>query len=146
MAAGAVTVGTAFAVSSGSAPAVRVSAPRAEVQTAAAAGPGTVTPSSNESTVIAEAVRGSSLTAAVAPGSYQVVGTVLARSDQSWAWVELVPVVADVDRAEGVLHRGATGWELVQLGSYEVGCGLVPAGVAADLELECPGDEPGYDA
>ncbi|OHV45908.1 hypothetical protein CC117_09080 [Parafrankia colletiae] len=146
VAAGAVTVGTAFAVSTGPAPASRIPVPRADVMTASIDRPGAVPPSPSESAVIAEAVRSSSLTSAVPSRSYQVTGTVLAASDQTWAWVELVPVVDDVDRAEAVLHRGEAGWELVQLGSYEVGCGLVPDSVATDLDLECPDDTPRYDA
>jgi hypothetical protein len=143
MAASAVTVGTAFAFT-GSTAVSAVPAPRAEVVNAAIQAPGTVVPSPQESADIAAVVRRSSLTAAVSPTAYQVTNTVLARSDESWAWVELIPVTDDVDRAAGVLHRGHDGWELLQLGSAEVGCGIVPAAVAADLELECPSDTPTY--
>ncbi|ABW15826.1 hypothetical protein [Parafrankia sp. BMG5.11] len=146
VAAGAVTVGTAFAVSGSTSVAPPVPAQRVGVVTASVGGPGTVVPSAQESSVIVNAVRSSALTSAVPPESYRVTGTVLARSDQSWAWVELVPVTDEVDRAEGVLHRGDSGWELIQIGSYEVGCGIVPSAVAADLDLECPSDQPGFDA
>lgn len=142
---GAVTVGAALSIAGPTGVSATSAPDRGAITVAAPATPGTQTPSAAEATAIAAAVRASSLTAAVPPESYQVTGTVLARSDTSWAWVELRPVVADVDRVEAVLHRAGNGWELVQLGSYEVGCGIVPGSVSADFALECPSDAPTYD-
>ncbi|WP_462183595.1 hypothetical protein, partial [Frankia sp. AgKG'84/4] len=83
-------------------------------------------------------VRGSQYTAAVPATNYQVTGTVLAASDPSWALTELEPTVEDLDRAEGLVHRTPAGWELVQVGTYEVGCGVAPSAVLDDFGLQCP--------
>ncbi|MDT3439671.1 MULTISPECIES: hypothetical protein [unclassified Pseudofrankia] len=99
---------------------------------------GAVTPSPADAGAITAAIRSSDLTGLVSPASYQVVDIEIAGSDPSWARAELMPVTADVDRARGVLHRTESGWRLVQLGSYEVGCTLVPSQARADLALDCP--------
>ncbi|CAO5236726.1 hypothetical protein [Frankia sp. AgKG'84/4] len=62
----------------------------------------------------------------------------LAASDPSWALTELEPTVEDLDRAEGLVHRTPAGWELVQVGTYEVGCGVAPSAVLDDFGLQCP--------
>lgn len=95
-------------------------------------------PSTDDVAAIAAAVRSSQFTAAVPAANYEVTGTVLAGSDPSWAYTELQPTVEDLDRAEGVLHRTPAGWELVQLGTYEVGCDVAPDAVLDDFGLECP--------
>lgn|GEM_PF-2089248 len=105
--------------------------------TGAAAGQA-VAPSPADAAAITAAIRSSELTTMVPPTSYQVVGIRIASSDPNWAWAELEPVTADIDRARGVLHRTTSGWRLEQLGSYEVGCALVPPQVRADLALDCP--------
>jgi len=98
----------------------------------------TITPSAADTAAIARAVKASPYTSAVPANQYEVTGTVLASSDPTWAYTELHPTVEDVDRAEGVLHRGTGGWELVQLGTYELGCGVAPDAVLHDFRLECP--------
>ncbi|MCM3921302.1 hypothetical protein ND748_06380 [Frankia sp. AiPs1] len=98
----------------------------------------TVAPSARDADAIDRAVRASEYTAQVPAKDYEVAGTLLASSDPSWAYTELHPTVADLDRAEGVLHRTDGGWKLVQLGTYEVGCGVAPTAVLDDFGLECP--------
>ncbi len=98
-------------------------------------------PSPKDADAIAEAVRDSEYTAAVPKTNYEVTGTVLAASDPSWAFIELEPTVGDLDRAEGVVHRTPAGWELVQLGTAEVGCDVAPSAVLDDFGLQCPPPE-----
>ncbi|WP_243407752.1 hypothetical protein [Frankia canadensis] len=98
----------------------------------------TVPPSAADAAAIVRAVKASPYTSAVPANQYEVTGTVLASSDPTWAYTELHPTVEDVDRAEGVLHRGTGGWELVQLGTYELGCGVAPEAVLRDFRLACP--------
>jgi hypothetical protein len=141
--AGAVTVGTAFAVggSTGPASSVRPGGRIGGVPTAARsvaeATARTVPPSAVDAAAIADAVRTSPLTSGVPPEDYEVTGTKLARSDMTWAWTELRPKIADLDRVDGVLHRSNGRWELVQLGSWDVGCDVVPLQPSRDLGLTC---------
>jgi len=135
---GLVTVGTAFACGGSSSPSSARGAGGGEQNLSAApAAPvdtdDTLAPSPAAAGEIAEAVRTSPFTAEVPPDNYQVTDAKLASSDPSWASAELSPTVPDLDRAEGVLHHTDKGWELVQLGSYEVGCGIAPAAVLDDL-------------
>ncbi|WP_232425220.1 hypothetical protein [Pseudofrankia inefficax] len=99
---------------------------------------GSVAASPTDAAAIAAAIRHSDLTSQVPPAAYQVVGAKLSRSDPNWAWAQLLPVTDTIDRAQGVLHRTASGWSLVQLGSFEVGCSAAPPQVRADLALDCP--------
>ncbi|ONH23378.1 hypothetical protein BL253_33100 [Pseudofrankia asymbiotica] len=99
---------------------------------------GAAAPSSADAAAITAAIRSSDLTGQVPATSYQVDHIEIAGSDPNWARAELTPVTADIDRAYGVLHRTESGWRLEQLGSYEVGCTLVPPQARADLALDCP--------
>lgn len=163
---GAMTVGVAFAVTGTSSPA---SSPVNFEQPAnPASGTGlpptdrvdqtsALTPSPDVATAITDAVYTSPLTASVPATHYEVANSRLAASDQSWAWTELQPRADDVDRVEAVLHEVDGRWEVVQLGSFEVGCDVAPRQVLEDLELYCggwdapvdnvpAGDVPTYDA
>ena len=100
--------------------------------------PGSVAPSADDAAAISTAIKHSDLTSQVPSDDYQVVDAKLSRSDPAWAWAQLLPVTDTIDRAQGVLHRTASGWQLVQLGSYEVGCSVAPTQVLADLALDCP--------
>jgi hypothetical protein len=143
--AGVVTVGSAVVFGGPSAATASHPAGGTQVVAAAPVSTHALTPSRADASAIAEAVRTSELTSQVPAGSYQVSGTRLAASDPAWAWTELRPTVDNLDRAQGVLHRTPQGWQLVQLGSYEVGCSITPAPVRADLGLECPSlDAPVY--
>jgi len=99
---------------------------------------GPITPSAADAAAIVAAIQSSDLTGVVPPTSYRVVDIELAGSDPTWARASLLPVTDDIDRATVVLHRTESGWTPVQLGSYEVGCTLVPAQSRADLSLDCP--------
>lgn len=60
----------------------------------------------------------------------------VSRLSPEWAFVALRPVAGDADPAVGVVHRGASGWALGQVGTYQVGRGLVPAVVLAEFGLD----------
>jgi hypothetical protein len=142
--AGAVTVGTAFAVGGSTGPTSsvrpggRIGGGPPAVTSDAAATDGAAPPAAADAAAIADAVRTSALTAAVPPEAYEVTRTKLARSDLTWAWTELRPRVADLDRVDGVLHRRNGRWALVQIGSWELGCDVVPPQPSRDLGLTCP--------
>lgn len=149
----AMTIGVAFAVTGTSPSASRTDRASSGARFAPAdlsEPPTAFDASPAEAAAIAEAVRTSALTAGVPGSHYEVVNTRIAASDPSWAWTELQPVVADLDRVEGVLHQVDGRWELVQLGSFEVGCDVAPRQVMEDLELYCGAWDapvsPGYTA
>jgi hypothetical protein len=96
--------------------------------------------SATDLAAIDTAVHTSSLTDAVPDSAYQVTGTTVSTVDPSWAWTGLRPLTAEVDRVDAVLHRDATGWTLVALGSDEVGCGLAPNAVLAGFGIGCHPD------
>jgi hypothetical protein len=108
------------------------------VTTTGTRSPESVVPSAADAAAITAAIRHSELTSQVPQDAYQVVGAKLSRTDPAWAWAQLLPVTGTIDRAQGVLHRTAAGWQLVQLGTYEVGCSVAPPQVRADLGLDCP--------
>jgi hypothetical protein len=99
---------------------------------------GAVPASTADATAITSAIQHSDLTSQVPASDYRVVDAKVSRTDPAWGWAQLLPVTDTVDRAQGVLHRTSSGWQLVQLGSYEVGCDVAPPPVRADLALECP--------
>jgi hypothetical protein len=106
-------------------------------QPVAARGAETAAPT--ETAAITAAIHGSDLTSHVPPSDYQVTDIRISRADPTWAYAELLPVTDTIDRAHGVLHHTARGWRLMELGTYEVGCTVVPAPARADLGLdECP--------
>jgi hypothetical protein len=157
---GMMTVGVAFAVTGTSAPtpaqaSAQASASPFRPATGAGFAPtdladstSAFVPSPAVAAAIADAVRTSPLTAAVPANDYEVVNTRIAASDPSWAWTELRPKVADVDRVEAVVHQVDGLWEVAQLGSYEVGCDVAPSQVIDDLDLSCYCDAsaaPAYD-
>ncbi|MBL7632747.1 hypothetical protein I7412_37465 [Frankia sp. CN6] len=128
---GTVAAGPAADAADGSATDPAVDVP------ATAAG-GAVPPTAADAAAITAAIRGSDLTRMVPPNDYRVAGIRISRGDPNWAWAELLPVTDTVDRAQGVLRRTESGWLLMQLGSAEVGCSIVPPQVRADLALDCP--------
>ncbi len=139
--AGIVTVGTAFACTGSTTGAA--ARPSGLVKSGAIVASSvraadTLAPSSTDASAIAQAVKSSEYTSAVPAADYEVTGTLLAASDPTWAYTELHPTVQDYDRAEGVLHRTSGGWQLVQLGTYELGCGVAPTAVLDDFGLACP--------
>lgn len=107
---------------------------------------GSIAPSPADAAAIATAVRTSEFTSLVPPDAYEVTGTRLAASDPTWAWTQLRPVAGTVDPASAVLHRTADGWRLLALGTFEVGCSIVPPQVRADLALDCPSTAATYPA
>ena len=86
---------------------------------------------------VEQAVRTSPLTAGVDPGRYTVQDVRLSAADPAWAGASLAPVGADLEPADVVLRSVAGRWEVVDLGSAEVGCGIAPEPVLSDLGLTC---------
>ena len=79
-------------------------------------------------------------------GNYRIVGIRVSKLAPAWATARQVPTPAaraTFQPAYGVLVRlartpGAAGpWVLVDVGSAEVGCGVAPRRVLADLHLSC---------
>lgn len=153
---GMMTVGVALAVT-GTSPQATAPTQASALRPATGAGFGPTDMTGSESAfapspavaaAIADAVRTSPLTAAVPANHYEVVNTRIAASDPSWAWTELKPTTADVDRVEAIVHQVGGRWDVVQLGSFEVGCDVVPHQVIDDFDLYCPcaaEDTPAYD-
>jgi len=78
--------------------------------------------------------------------NYRIVGIRVSKLAPAWATARQVPTPAaraTFQPAYGVLVRlartpGATGpWVLVDVGSSEVGCGVAPRRVLAELRLSC---------
>jgi hypothetical protein len=60
----------------------------------------------------------------------------VSRLGPDWAFVALRPVAGDADPAIGVVHRSSSGWVLGQVGTYQVGRGVVPPVVLAEFGLD----------
>ncbi len=103
-----------------------------------ACGPRVFAPSRPTAAAIATAVRASPLTSQVPSDGYTVTGIRLAASDPAWAWVQLRPRVTTVGPADGIVHHTARGWQLAEVGTFEVGCGLAPSRVLHDFDVTCP--------
>ena len=142
MGAATITVGVALIITGPSDADAASTSARSSVAVSAAQNPGTVEPTQQEAAAIEAAVRTSPFLSAVPSEDYEVTGILLANSDPSWALIRISPVTDDLDPAAGIVRLTGDDWKLVQIGTYEVGCGLVPDSVAADLALECPS----YDA
>ena len=90
-----------------------------------------------EAPAVEQAVRTSPLTAGVDPARYTVRDVRMSAADPVWASARIAPVGADLEPADVVLRSVAGRWEVADLGSAEVGCGIAPEPVLADLELVC---------
>lgn len=86
---------------------------------------------------IVEAVRTSAVTAQV-PGSAYGVRSIHISDDATWATAVLVPIDPDaLDPAVALAQRHGQRWQIADLGTFEVGCDLAPAGVLRELRLDC---------
>lgn len=91
-------------------------------------------------TAISAAVAASPAVAGVPASDYTVTGARLAASDPAWAAAALEPTPAaagDLDPATVVLQQVGGTWQVVDLGTAQVGCGLVTPAVQHDLALLC---------
>ncbi|PPK97466.1 hypothetical protein CLV92_104287 [Kineococcus xinjiangensis] len=88
---------------------------------------------------IEQAVRTSPATAGVDPAAYRVADVRLSAADATWAAAHLAPTGADLEPADVVLHLQDGAWQVADLGSFEVGCGIAPAPVLGDFGTVCPG-------
>lgn len=101
---------------------------------AGAAGASAQTPAQREA--ITAAVTTSPATAAVPATGYTVTDVLV--SGDTWASARLAPVDgADLDPATAVLRFTDGAWQVVDLGTAQVGCGVVPADVEGVLALSC---------
>jgi hypothetical protein len=86
-----------------------------------------------DATAIEAAVTSSPATAAVDGADYAVTDV---RVAGDWASAQLEPTT-DLDPATAVLQHVDGAWQVVDLGTAQVGCGLAPAAVEGDLGLVC---------
>ncbi|WP_432523317.1 hypothetical protein [Kineococcus sp. SYSU DK006] len=89
---------------------------------------------------VAAAVTASPATAGVPATDYAVTDVRTAAGDPGWAAAALTPTAtgaATLDPATAVLQHVDGGWQVVELGTAQVGCDLVPAQLRADLALTC---------
>ena len=89
---------------------------------------------------IGAAVTTSPATAGVPAGDYAVTDVRTAAGDPGWAAAALTPTAAGaatLDPATAVLQHVDGTWQVVELGTAQVGCELVPAQLRADLALTC---------
>jgi hypothetical protein len=89
---------------------------------------------------ISTAVTSSAAVAAVPAADYTVTDVRTAPSDPTWAAAELAPTAAGADTldpATVVLRQVDGTWQVVDLGTAQVGCGLVTPAVQGELALLC---------
>jgi hypothetical protein len=73
------------------------------------------------------------------PGDYTVSNIRTASSDMSWAYFEVVATAAAVDtfqNARGVAHCVNGAWNVLEVGSTDIGCTAAPANIRAELGLQ----------
>lgn len=84
---------------------------------------------------ITDAVHRSEFTDGVPASSYTVTGL---RASGSWARAELKPSRGvELDQATVVLRRSSNRWQVVDLGTAQVGCEVAPAATLRALHLRC---------
>jgi hypothetical protein len=89
---------------------------------------------------IGTAVTTSPAVAGVPAADYSVTDVRLADSDPTWAAAQLTPTAAGadvLDPATVVLRQVDGTWQVVDLGTAQVGCGLLTPAVAGELALSC---------
>lgn len=85
---------------------------------------------------VTKAVNASEYTEGIPATDYAVTGV---RVSGSWASATLRPSrTAELDPATVILQKSRGAWQVVDLGTAEVGCGLVPAAALKPLRLTCP--------
>ena len=89
---------------------------------------------------VGAAVTTSPATAGVPATDYAVTDVRTAAGDPGWAAAALTPTAtgaATLDPATVVLQHVDGSWQVVELGTAQVGCDLVPAQLRVDLALTC---------
>ena len=89
---------------------------------------------------ISTAVSSSPAVAGVPAADYTVTHVRVAPSDPTWAAADLTPTAAgadSLDPATVVLQQVGGTWQVVDLGTAQVGCGLVTPAVEGELALSC---------
>lgn len=89
---------------------------------------------------IPAAVTASPAVAGVPTADYTVDDVRVATSDPTWAAAELTPTASGADTldpATVVLQQVGGSWQVVDLGTAQVGCGLVTPAVQGELALLC---------
>ncbi|MGF7235055.1 MAG: hypothetical protein ACQSGP_08865, partial [Frankia sp.] len=88
---------------------------------------------------IVAAVHGSALTSDVPASYYRVLDVRVSRANPNFASAQLVPTNDQIAPGMAVLRHDAAGWTLIDVGSGEVGCGVVPVPARAELNVTCVG-------
>ncbi len=87
---------------------------------------------------IITAVKNSDELADLPSVAYDVGSVTLSQVDGAWARAVIEPRATDAfDRADVVLRKKTGTWSVADLGTIDVGCGIVPQHVMRDLKLEC---------
>ena len=97
-------------------------------------------PGTAPETDVRAAVSASPAVAGVPAGDYAVTDVRVAGSDPAWAAAALEPTAAragTLDPATAVLQRVGGTWQVVDLGTAQVGCDLVTPAVRGELALLC---------
>lgn len=90
---------------------------------------------SSADAAITTAILHSPLLGVVKPTDIAVSDIHFASSDSSWAAALATPRNGQTDPAQIVLHKVGATWQVRDLGTYAVGCGIAPANVRAQLGL-----------
>ena len=89
---------------------------------------------------IGTAVTTSPAVAGVPASDYSVTDVRVAGSDPTWAAAQLTPTAAGadvLDPATVVLQQVEGTWQVVDLGTAQVGCGLLTPALEGELALSC---------
>lgn len=93
---------------------------------------GGVSPRSKQARAVEDAVLGSLDSALI-----NIVSVHSIRISGSYAAFSVTPLLPVADDAYGFAHLVSGRWEVIDLGTSDVGCGLVPASVLSDFKVEC---------
>jgi hypothetical protein len=117
-----------------------LAAPALGVAAVAVLSPVTASADPTPDAAISTAVTTSPAVAGVPAGDYTVTDVRVAGSDPAWAAAALEPTLAGaatLDPATVVLQQVDGTWQVVDLGTARVGCGLVTPAVQGDHALLC---------
>ncbi len=88
---------------------------------------------------IVAAVHSSALTSDVPASYYRVADVRVSQANPNFASAQLVPTTSQLGPGMAALRHDADGWTLVDVGTGEVGCNVVPHQARAELNLTCAG-------
>ncbi|AKU16419.1 hypothetical protein [Luteipulveratus mongoliensis] len=97
--------------------------------------PASTTPNAATKAAIVRAIERSPLLGEVPPTGIVVSQIKVSTVNPTWASALIQPKNSDVDPAQVLLHKTSKGWTARDLGTDQIGCGLVAKKVRADLAL-----------